>query len=34
METSPAAMSGMNIGTKKGDTRSGPLVTNALQFSS
>ena len=25
METSPAAMSGMNIGTKNGDTRSGPL---------
>jgi len=25
METSPAAMSGMNIGTKKGETRSGPF---------
>ena len=26
METRPAAMSGMNIGTKNGDTRSGPFV--------
>ena len=26
METSPAAISGMNIGTKNGETRSGPLV--------
>ena len=26
IETSPAAMSGMNIGTKNGDTRSGPLA--------
>ena len=27
-------MFGMNIGTKKGDTRSGPLRMNAAQFSS
>ena len=26
METRPAAMSEMNIGTKNGETRSGPLV--------
>ena len=34
METRPAAMSGMNIGTKNGETRSGPLVMKALQLSS
>src|SRR5215211_2104669 len=34
METRPAAMSGMNIGTKNGDTRLGPLWTYALQLSS
>ena len=34
METSPGAMSGMNIGTKNGETRSGPLRTYAVQFSS
>ncbi len=30
----PAAMSGMNIGTKNGETRSGPLVMYAVQLSS
>src|SRR6478736_1746096 len=34
MLTSPAAMSGMNMGTKKGDTRSGPFRMYALQLSS
>jgi hypothetical protein len=34
MDTRPAAMSGMNIGTKNGETRSGPLVTNNRQLSS
>src|SRR6478672_5006755 len=34
MLTSPAAMSGMNMGTKKGETRSGPFRTYALQLSS
>src|SRR5690606_6373112 len=34
METSPAAISGMNIGTKKGETRSGPLVMYSEHWSS
>jgi hypothetical protein len=34
MLTSPAAMSGMNMGTKKGDTRSGPFRMYAVQLSS